>query len=154
LPPNGHLEWRVAYVPGKLEAIGYDARGVRRLSNVVETTGAPQSLRVTPDRVNLRTDGADIAVIEVAVVDAAGRVVPDASHDVRFEVSGPARLIGVGNGDPFSHEPDKADHRRAYCGLCQVLVQTTETAGQVTMTATSTGLIQARIILRAARGEQ
>jgi beta-galactosidase len=147
MPPNGHLEWRVVYVPGKLEAIGYDARGVRRLSTVVETTGVPQSIRVTPDRVNLRADGADVAVIEVAVVDAAGRVVPDASHDVRFELSGPARIIGVGNGDPFSHESDKTDRRRAFCGLCQVLMQTTEDAGRAVLTATSAGLIQGRVEL-------
>jgi beta-galactosidase len=150
MPPNGHLEWRVAYAPGKLEAIGYDAHGAQTLTAVVETTGAPRAIRLTPDRTNLEADGQDLAVIEVAVVDADGRIVPDASPDIHFNVSGPACIIGVGNGDPFSHEPDKADRRRAFCGLCQVLVQTTDAAGDAVLTATSTGLEQGRIVLRAA----
>jgi beta-galactosidase len=42
----------------------------------------------------------------VAVTDAQGRVVPEAGNLVSFELSGPGRILGVGNGDPACHEPD------------------------------------------------
>jgi beta-galactosidase len=34
-------------------------------------------------------------------------VVPDANRNVVFGIEGPGRIIGVGNGDPTSHEPDR-----------------------------------------------
>ena len=52
---------------------------------------------------------------------------------IRFEVTGPARIIGVGNGDPTSHEPEQASERKLFHGLAQVLVQTTDTPGEITI---------------------
>ena len=43
----------------------------------------------------------------VEVLDDHGRIVPTADTLVSFEVHGPARLVGVGNGDPSSHENDR-----------------------------------------------
>ena len=43
----------------------------------------------------------------VEVQDAQGRTVPIADNEVSFRVSGPGKVIGVGNGDPTSHESDK-----------------------------------------------
>ena len=57
----------------------------------------------------LAADHADLAVVNVAVVDGQGRVVPVADNKITFTVKGPGKLIGVGNGDPSSHEPDKAE---------------------------------------------
>jgi beta-galactosidase len=48
------------------------------------------------------------------VVDQEGRTVPTAGNRIRFDVEGPARLIGVGNGDPGSHEADKPAERDRY----------------------------------------
>jgi beta-galactosidase len=45
-------------------------------------------------------------VFTVAVTDAQGRVVPVAANPVHFELSGPGKILGVGNGDPSCHEPD------------------------------------------------
>ena len=105
MPVNGHLSWTVNYAPGTLLARGY--RGGREIAVAhVETTGAPAAVRLTPDRARIRADGRDVAVITVDLRDAAGRVVPTANQRVAFEISGPGRIIGVGNGDPSSHEPD------------------------------------------------
>ena len=54
---------------------------------------------------------------------AQGRVVPSASNNITFSiVSGPGRIIGVGNGDPFCYEPNKASWRSAYHGLARVVI--------------------------------
>lgn len=105
MPPNGHVEWSVAYKPGTLEARGY--RGGKWVkTEKVETTGPPARIVLTPDRKTISADGEDVSVITVSVVDSRGRVVPDASEDIQFSTEGGA-ILGVGNGDPSSHEKDK-----------------------------------------------
>jgi len=141
MPENGHLEWQVAYEPGILAARGYDAAGKLTAVDKVETTGAPAALRLTTDRTRLKADGEDMTVVDVAVVDEKGRVVPTASNAVNFQVSGPGRVVGVGNGDPTDHAPDKASARKAYCGLCMVIVGAgTKATGSIRLQATSPGL--------------
>ncbi len=80
----------------------------------------------------------------VEVQDAAGRVVPVADNEVRFQVKGAGALIGVGNGDPTSHESDIGSARKAFSGFCMAIVQSTKQAGQITIEASSPGL-QARV---------
>jgi len=106
----------------------------------VETTGAPAAIRLTSDRIRLAADNDDLAVVTVAVIDAQGRVVPVADNEITFKLSGPAKLIGVGNGDPSSHEPDQASHRAAFNGLAQAIVQTTTKGGRIKLTAEAAGL--------------
>ena len=60
-----------------------------------------------------------MSVVDVSVVDASGHVVPVADNLVQFELTGPGKIIGVGNGDPSSHEPDKASERKAFNGYAQ-----------------------------------
>ena len=105
MPRNGHLEWKVAYAPGVLEARGYHGGKVVATTRV-ETTGAPAQLVLTPDRAVINADGADAVAFTVTAHDAQGRTVPTAGNLVNFEVTG-GRIIGVGNGDPGCHEPDK-----------------------------------------------
>ncbi len=73
---------------------------------------------------------------------------PTASDKIRFTLTGPAKLIGVGNGDPSCHEPDKASDRSLFNGLAQVLVQVTHDAGDITLTAGSDGLKPSTVTLK------
>jgi beta-galactosidase len=82
-------------------------------------------------------------MVTVEVVDAKGQVVPTAGNKFDFTLTGPAALIGVGNGDPSCHEPDKGSSRSAFNGLAQAIVQTTREAGEITLKATSPGLKEA-----------
>ncbi|MCK5909874.1 MAG: DUF4982 domain-containing protein, partial [Caulobacter sp.] len=120
---NHHVEWSVPYAPGVLEAHGYK-NGKVVLRERRETAGPAAALRLTADRVRLTADGQDVAVLKVEVLDAKGRPVPRADDLVRFELSGPIDLIGVGNGNPTSHEPDVALQRKAFNGLAQAIVRT------------------------------
>ena len=136
---NSHLAWNVRYTPGRLEARGYRG-GSQVLTATRESTGPAARLVMTADREDLAADGEDCATLAVAVCDAQGRVVPAADSEVRFEVSGAGKVIGVGNGDPTSHESDKGASRRAFSGLCAAIVQSTKSAGPITVSATSPGL--------------
>jgi beta-galactosidase len=142
VPRNGHVEWRVTYAPGALRAIGYGA-GRRVQTVVVETAGAAKRLVLDPDALHRRDD--DVICVTVSAVDAAGRVVPDADHAVEFALSGPGRILGVGNGNPSSHEPDAAPRRRLFHGLAQVIVQKSARPGRLTLRATAPGLTSATV---------
>jgi len=132
---NSHLEWKVPYSPGKLEARGL--KDGKLITDAVETTGAPAGLALAPDRTVLAADGSDLAWVGVSIVDEKGRIVPTAGNLVRFSVTGAGRIIGVGNGDSSSHEPDKAHQRSAFNGLCMVLVQSTGEPGEIRLKAES-----------------
>ncbi|MFZ0761424.1 MAG: beta-galactosidase GalA [Candidatus Sulfotelmatobacter sp.] len=105
MPRNSHLQWMVPYAPGKLMARGYK-NGKLMAEEKVETTGPAAAIKLTPSRTTINPDGEDLSIITVAVTDAEGRVVPVADNLVSFDVSGGGKIIGVGNGDPSSHEPD------------------------------------------------
>jgi len=136
---NGHLEWSVAYAPGALSAKGYNGDKVV-MEAKVETTDAPATVRLTPDRSTIKADNADVSIVEVAVTDAKGRVVPVADNLVKFSIDGPGKIIGVGNGDPSSHEADQASERKVFNGYAQVIVQSKHNAGTIKLIATADGL--------------
>ncbi|MCC4620374.1 DUF4982 domain-containing protein [Xanthomonas cassavae CFBP 4642] len=147
VPTYGHVEWRVAYAAGAIEARGYRG-GTLVLSQRRETVGKPAAIRLSCDRDALRADAEDVAVVKVEIVDAQGRMAPSADNQVQFALRGPARLIGLGNGDPASHENDKGNSRRAFNGLCMALLQTTRAAGALVVEARAPGLPPARLALR------
>lgn len=105
IPRYSHGEWLVPYKAGTLTAHGY-RNGTKVLSTVRKTTGAPASIQLLPDKHTLKANREDIAVITVQVVDKEGNVVPTANEEIFFTLQGPARILGVGNGNPSSHEPD------------------------------------------------
>jgi len=138
-----HLEWKVKYAPGQLVAKGV-FKG-RAIETTVETTGAPAAIRLSADRTTLTADNVDLAVVKVEIVDAAGRVVPTAGNQITFTLNGPAKLIGVGNGDPSCHEPDHANSRSAFNGLAQAIVQCSRQPGSIELKAESPELSSAAI---------
>ncbi|HEY1114594.1 MAG TPA: beta-galactosidase GalA [Chitinophagaceae bacterium] len=143
MPRNRHLKWSVPYQPGTLEAIAY--KKGRKLTKKIETTGEPYEVVITPYKTTIYADGQDATVINVSVVDRQGREVPDASNLIRFRWTGEAKIIGVGNGDPSSHEPDKfssdsAWQRRLFNGKAQVILKAGKAESIIKFEAQSEGL--------------
>ena len=141
-----HLAWNVKYAPGTIEARGFKD-GKQVLTAKRETTAAAAKLVVRQDGRDIAADGEDVAVFVVEVQDGQGRVVPLTDNQVTFKVTGAGKLIGVGNGDPTSHESDIGSSRRAFSGLCMALVQSTRSAGGITLEATSPGLQGATVTI-------
>lgn len=106
MPRNGHLEWTVTYQPGVLAARGSTKSGTI-LENRIQSPGAAASIQLIPDRNAIKADGEDVSVITVQVTDRNGAIVPDDGSNMSFTVEGPGKIIGVGNGDPSSHEADR-----------------------------------------------
>jgi beta-galactosidase len=145
---DSHLAWTVKYAPGAIEARGLkDGKVVMTARR--ETTGSPAKLVMKSDREQISADSEDVAMYAVEVRDEQGRLVPITDNLVTFRVSGEGRLIGVGNGDPADHGSDKSTSRKAFSGLCMALVQSTKTAGSITVEAASPGLAPASVTIAA-----
>ncbi len=140
------VEWTVPYQPGKLSAIGYNG-GKEVVRFAVETTGEPVSLQLIADRKSMVNDGHDAMPVTVQALDAKGRAVPTTNIPVEFEIAGSGEIIGLGNGNPNSHEPEKGNKRNLFNGLAQVILQSNHTAGSVTLTAKAKGMKPATITL-------
>jgi beta-galactosidase len=143
-----HVMWRIPFEPGTLKAISRkDGKVV--LTREIHTAGAPAKIELTADRSLIKADGKDLSFITVKILDKDGNVVPDAENLVNFKVNGNAFIASVDNGDEVSHDPFKADYRKAFHGLALAIVQAKEVPGDITFTATSDGLKSAVIVLKA-----
>ena len=143
---QGHVEWdNVTYAAGTLQAVGYN-NNVAVITNTVVTTGTPATIALVPDRSTILADGRDVSVVSVAVLDSLGRVVPTATNNISFSITG-GTILGVGNGNPSSHEADKASQRQVFNGLAEVIIQSASQPGSITLTATSTGLTSTNITI-------
>ena len=147
---NSHLQWNVLYEPGILEAIGY--KNGKKIKAKVETTDQASQIVVSTDKKILNADGKDVTVINISITDEKGREVPTANNIITFSISENANIIGVGNGDPSSHEPDKCAtnswQRSAFNGKCQVIIQAGKNTGEITFEAKSIGLKATTTILK------
>jgi beta-galactosidase len=150
MPRNSHLQWSVKYKKGSLEAIGY--KNGKKITAKVETTDEAFRIVLAPDRKLINADGKDVTIVNVSVVDKKGREVPDAMNNISFGISSTGRIIGAGNGDPSSHEPDqflKQNYKRSlFNGKCQLIVQSQNIEGDIELHATSPGLENASIIIK------
>ena len=104
------------------------------------TRGAPLASKIAVD-----TAGTGPAVAP------RSRVVPDAGNLVQFELKGAGKIIGVGNGDPSSHESDKAPFRNLFNGLALAIVQSTQKTGAIIIRARADGLNEATVTIKTRR---
>jgi hypothetical protein len=96
------FSWKnIAWEAGTLVAVATHPGG-RRSENRIVSVGPPVALRLTPHLSprGFVMDGADIAMVDVEVVDAQGRRVPTAHNLVEFTLDGPAEWRGgIAQGD-------------------------------------------------------
>ena len=141
-----HVSWKVKFEPGTLKAISRK-NGKIVLSQEIHTAGAPAKIQLIADRKSIYADGNDLSFITVKVLDKDGNIVPDAENLVNFKVKGAASIAGVDNGSQISMEPFKANYRKAFHGMCLLIVRSQKIKGEVLVEATSRGLMPSTLTL-------
>ena len=140
------LMWEVPYQAGELKVVAYeDDLAVSK--KIINTASEPIRIELTADRDKLLADGKDISFISVRVVDKDGNLCPRADNLIEFDVSELGIIEAVGNGDPATTAPFKSNQRRAFNGMCMLIVKTTKNIGEINITAQSKGLESAKITL-------
>ena len=138
-----HVAWEVPWEPGTLKAVAKRS-GQVVATDEVTTAGPPARLALSVDRSKINGDGEDLAYVTVKVVDKSGRVCPDAKNMVKFELAGPGKIAGVGNGDSTCHEDFIASQHTAFHGLCLAILQSAHNqTGTLHLKASAEGLVDA-----------
>jgi len=137
------LKWNDAiYQPGSIKVVGYDRQGGALCEKEIRTAGSPYRIELIPDRKTIRADGEDLAFVSVRIVDQQGYFCPRADNLIKFQVQGQGSIACVGNGDPTSIESYQSHQRRAFHGLCLVVVKSARQAGEIRLLASSSGLLE------------
>jgi beta-galactosidase len=149
---KGQYEYRlrwdsVVYQPGELKIIAYK-NGIKWAEDKMVTTGKASQLSLSADHSAVRADGSDMVFITVIIEDKNKLPVPRSNNLVNFSIEGPGKIVAVDNGDATSHDPFQASYRKAYNGLCLVIVKAEKGAtGTFTVKAASKGLKGSEIVI-------
>jgi beta-galactosidase len=138
------LGWTVPWASGSLVA-KCTKGGTVVATDQVDTASAAAKVNLTVDHTTIAADGRDLAFVTAVIQDSAGVMVPTANNSITFAVSGPGKLAGADNGDPIDLTAYSSPTRKAFNGKALAIVQSTGSAGQITVTATSSGLTQGAV---------
>jgi beta-galactosidase len=130
------LRWNeVKYEPGEVKVVVYDADGKPAGQKVMKTAGKPAKLQtdVWTQNSTLKADGNDLAYVTVSLVDKNGTLIPDATDQLTFDVSGAGSFRGVCNGDATSLEVFTQPTMKLFAGQLVVVVQAGKEKGQLTL---------------------
>jgi beta-galactosidase len=136
----------VHFAPGELRAVGR-ANGKVVARDEIKTAGAPEKLKLTVHAgpQGLQADGADVAFVDVEVVDANGERCPTDESRVDFTLTGPAVWRG-GYNSGIPHSINQL-HLNTECGINRVAIRSTLQPGEIVLTATRDGLKSAQVEL-------
>ena len=173
----------VRYEPGTLKAVSYKRNSKTNVapsgaergasSYTIETAGEPYQLKLTAieNPQGFKADGADMALVQVEVLDKQGRRCPLADPMVHFALWGEGRWIGgIGtrNNADYLKESEKKDPNLldsankkntsdnyvgamslpAECGVNRILVRSTTHPGTISLSVTADGLRPAYLTLK------
>lgn len=137
---------------GTVEARAYLKDGTLAATDRRATVGEAHALTLTavtgPE--GLLADGSDIAFVDVAVTDRAGRICPTASMRIDFTLSGDGVFLGGYNSGKCDDESVIGkSYCFAECGTNRVFIRTkrSEHAGLITLTARAGSLAEATLTL-------
>lgn len=135
-----HCEWNIPYKRGVLIAKAYDENGNEAASHSISSFADAFSIEAVPDKYIINSDGRDIVFFEISVRDINGNCVENARNRINVTVNGPARLVGLDNGDSTDYDSYKGSSRRLFSGKLLAMVQSTFESGEVSVSFESEGL--------------
>jgi beta-galactosidase len=97
-------------------------------------------LEISADKTSLTADGKDLSFVTISVVDKNGNLCPNAANQLNFKLTGAGSFRAVCNGDATSLEMFHLPTMKTFSGKLVVLVQSSETAGNIKLEIESKGL--------------
>jgi beta-galactosidase len=140
--------FEVPYQPGELKAVGYTG-GQKEAETALYTTGAPTDIRLTPDRSTISAEAGSLSYVTVEVVDAQGRMQPNASNNIFFTVKGEGAIAALGSGDPANTDRYRGNQHTVFRGRCLVVLMSNGKPGKILLRAQADGLESAAVIIQA-----
>lgn len=137
-------DYRIPYHDGTLEAVAYDESGAVIARDVKKTFGDAAVLRIKTNRSVVKANGEDVFYAEIWAEDENGVPVENANNRVFVDVEGPARLMGLDNGDSTDYEQYRCRNRKLFSGKLMAVIASCTEAGEIRISACSKGLTAAQ----------
>jgi len=147
------IKWLVPFEAGELKVVGYN-NGQKADEYVLNTTDSKVfKMDISSTKTSLKADGEDVSVITVKLLDASGNLITDKDQKVDFNLTGPAKNIGVDNGWEMNVQSHQSNSIITHQGKAIIIVQSTNEAGEISITANA-GAIQSNVIsIEAQKGQ-
>ncbi|MDQ3063507.1 MAG: DUF4982 domain-containing protein [Acidobacteriota bacterium] len=138
-----NIQWQA----GEIKAVGYDSNGKKITGASKKTAGNPAEIRLTPyvSPNGLRANGADVALVDIEVVDAKGNRCPTALNLINFTLSGEAEWRGGIAQGADNYVLSKSLPVEG--GINRLIIRTTNKAGKILLNAAAENLKSASIEL-------
>jgi len=141
------LNWNIKYQPGELKVVAYK-NGKVHAEKIINTAKEAAQIELVPDRKDIAADGSDLSFITVRITDNEGNLCPTADNLVNFEIEDTGVIAAVGNGNAATTESFQANKRKAFNGMCVLVVKSKKgEAGEIKITASSKGLTTKNITI-------
>jgi beta-galactosidase len=136
----------IPFTAGTLKAVGLCA-GTSACTQELTTAGKPARIKLTPITAagGLKADGADVALVDVEVVDTAGNRCPTDEARIDFTITGPANWRGGYNSGIINSTNNL--YLNTECGINRVAIRSTTDPGDIKLTATRPGLEPATLTI-------
>jgi len=139
------IKWIVPYTKGELKVVGYN-NGIKADEYVLNTTNTEVSdIKIETTKETLSADGYDVAIITIHLLDENGNLIIDNDQQVSFNLSGPAKNIGIDNGWEMNVQSHKTNKTITHQGKAILIVQTTKEAGEISVSTTN-DTIQSKVL--------
>ena len=150
------IEWnlQIPYTKGIVEARALDDNGSVIATDVIKSFTDAVKLSIKrpfEEGKELVANTRDLAYLEISALDAEGVEVANAQNRVNVTVKGPARLVGLDNGDSSDLDSYKGNSRRLFGGKLLAIIETTDEEGDIEVTVSGKGLEEANYSLRSVK---
>ncbi|MFR9653617.1 MAG: DUF4982 domain-containing protein [Rikenellaceae bacterium] len=143
-----YVAYKLPYKAGKIEAYGYrDGKLVTK--DMLKTSAMASEIKANVIHSTIKADSHDVSIIEVEVTDKNGVLNPTSTDNVKVEVSGSAKFIGMDSGNLFYEGNFKEQNRNAHEGRLLIYVQSNGKVGDATVTLTSDSLATETVTIKA-----
>lgn len=140
--------FQVPYRPGALTAVAL-SQGVEIGRKSLQTTGPPARVRLSLESETLGASRDELAYVRAEILDAQGRLSPDAVAPLAFRLSGPAELAAAGSANPRGLESFRDPYCRTFHGMAQAIVRPTKGwPGVAWLDVAAPGLTSERLRIR------
>ncbi|NLP35196.1 MAG: DUF4982 domain-containing protein [Clostridiales bacterium] len=142
-------DWQIPYKKGTLKALAYDEQGQIIASDEQSSFGDATAIKMEADKTELKADGQDLIFVTISTEDEDGNYVANANNRIEVEVSGAGRLVGLDNGNSTDYDSYKGTSKRLFSGKLLAIIAAKFDAGDIKIRATSNGLKESELILKA-----
>jgi beta-galactosidase len=141
------VEFNATYEPGVLEAVAF-RDGAEIARQQLTTAGQPAGIRLIPERAGKGGGRADLTYVAIEIVDAGGRLVPNATRNIELSLSGPAQLIAFGSANPLAVGSFQSTNTQTWDGRALAILRGLGRSGTVVIGMSAAGLRSATTKLR------